>query len=243
MNDGLPAVLPLLERGTVHVFWFATDLPARRLEPLERLLDPADRARADRFRFARDRNRFIAARGRLRTLLGHYRDSPPAQLAFDTGPHGKPALRPASGGARIQFNLSRSDGIGVAAIGLEEELGIDVERIRPIDDAPAIAERMFTSEERQALRAVAPGLFAETFFRYWTRKEAIVKSLGWGLSHPLDRFALGAEWGGAERIQVDADGAPAVWVLPVPLLREGCAAALATSGPLPAVRSLEWQED
>jgi len=225
----------------VHVFWFATDLPAARLDELERLLDVGERARADRFRFLRDRGRFIAARGRLRALLGRYAEQAPAQLEFDSGPYGKPALRDTNGADQLHFNLSRSDGVGVVAIGLAEELGIDVERIRPFDDALAIAERMFGPEEHRALRALPEEAQPAAFFRYWTRKEAVVKSLGRGLSHPLDAFGLSAEGLSAERVDLECDGVPIVrWVVPVPPFREGFVAALAASGPPPAVRCWDW---
>jgi 4'-phosphopantetheinyl transferase len=241
MPDEAAVALPRLERGVVHVFWFATDLPAGSLDELERVLDVDERARADRFHFPRDRGRFIAARGRLRALLGRYAKQAPARLEFDTGPCGKPALRRTIGADQLHFNLSRSDGFGVAAIGLEEELGIDVERIRPFDNALAIAERMFRPEEYRALRALPEEAQPAAFFRYWTRKEAVVKSLGRGLSHPLDAFGLSAEGLSAEWVDLERDGVPTVrCVVPVPPLREGFVAALATPGPPPAVRCWDW---
>jgi 4'-phosphopantetheinyl transferase len=229
--------LASLERGVVHVFWFVTDLPVAQLDELERLLDAGERARADRFRFARDRGRFIAARGRLRTLLGRYTGQVPGGLEFDTGLYGKPALRQVEGADRLQFNLSHADGVGVVAIGLEEELGIDVERIRPFDGALAIAARMFTGEEHRALRALPAQAQSGAFFMYWVRKEAVVKSVGRGLSHPLNAFGLCPGGRSAEHVELECDGVLAArWVLALPPFREGFVAALATAGAPPTVR-------
>lgn len=241
MPEGAPATLPRLEHGVVEIFWFSMDLPPTRLESLECLLDAAERERADRFRFGRDRGRFIAARGRLRALLGCYAERPPARLEFETGPYGKPALRQVTGDDRLQFSVSHSHGVGVVAIGLKDEIGIDVERIRPFDDALAIAERMFTAEEYRALRALPEAARSGAFFSYWTRKEAVVKSVGRGLSHPLDAFGLRLEGRSAERVQLDCGGVSvARWVVAVPPLREGFVATLAAGGAPPAARCHDW---
>ena len=244
MPDGASAILPRLERGVIEVFWFSTDLSAARLEPLERLLDHAERGRANRFRFERDRGRFVAARGRLRAVLGCYAKLPPELLTFEIGPYGKPALARVSGEHRVQFSLSHSYGVGVVAVGLEDELGIDIERLRPFDDALAIAERLFTAEEQRALRALPDAARPDAFLRHWTGKEAVVKSLGRGLSQPLDGFGLRLDGPGAQRVDVVCDGVSvARWVSSVPPLRQGFVATLAAAGRPPGVRCLEWFEE
>lgn len=241
MPDAAPATLPRLERGVVEIFWFSTDLPAARLKPLECLLDAAERERADRFRFGRDRRRFVAARGRLRTLLGSYAERPPALLEFVTGPYGKPALPWASGRLRLQFSASRSHGVGVVAVGLEDEVGVDIERIRPFDDALAIAERMFTAEEQRALQALPEAAQSAAFFRYWTGKEAMVKSVGRGLSQPLKAFGLRLDGPSAERVELGCGAVPVTrWVLTVPPLRAGFVGALAAGGAPPTLRCRDW---
>jgi 4'-phosphopantetheinyl transferase len=241
MIDKIGSCLPSLERGTVHAFWFATDLPESQLQMLEHVLNDAERARADRFHFPRDRGRFIAARARLRTLLGHYAECAPTRLEFDTGPYGKPGLRQAGRVPRLQFNLSRSASTAVLAIGLDEELGVDVERLRPFGDGLVIAERMFTCEEHRALRTLPVHARTEAFFRYWTRKEAVVKRLGWGLSCPFDIFALRPDEG-AEVVEIRRDGTSTVaWVQPVPAPHGELVAALASTS-LPALRCWDWRD-
>ena len=232
-----------LERGVVQVHWFPTDLPAVRLDELEPLLAVGERARADRFRLPRDRNRYVAARGQMRILLAGCLCQVPAAVAIAVGRDGKPELQSAFGAERIHFNLSHSEGVGVMAIGIEDELGIDVERVRPMPDASAIAEQVFAVGEILALRGVADGAQAEAFFRYWTRKEAVVKSFGRGLAYPLDEFELSPDGLAPERLVFPGEGPSAArWVLPVAPPYPGFVAALATAGALPQMRQHVWPQ-
>jgi 4'-phosphopantetheinyl transferase len=113
---------------------------------------------------------------------------------------------------------------------MEDELGIDVERIRPLPDALAIAEQLFADGEILALRAVPEEARSERFFRYWTRKEAVVKSFGRGLSHPLDGFELSPDGLVPERVMVRGeDPSFARWVLTLTPPYPGFVAAVATA--------------
>src|SRR5262245_31976549 len=49
-----------------------------------------ERERAERFRFDRDRQRSVLHRGILRALLGRYLALDPRDIAFASGPSGKP---------------------------------------------------------------------------------------------------------------------------------------------------------
>ena len=225
-----------LQRGAVHLHWFSTDVSGFHLNALEPWLDVQERARSRRFRFELDRDRYVARRGQLRSLLGYYLKEAPDRLEFDVGPNGKPALQQKNDSAKIQFNVSHSEGVAVAAIALDVELGVDIERIRPFVDRTSIAERMFTPGEQRRLSAVPKTARAAVFFNYWTRKEAVVKSTGQGLSYPFDRIDLSAGVGAVEQVDLESNGAHTFrWVVPVPQLQEGFVTALAVAGQLPEV--------
>jgi 4'-phosphopantetheinyl transferase len=63
----------------------------------------------------------------------------------------------------------------------DAEIGIDIERQRPLSDMDALAERVFSVGERDALARVAAGQKEEAFFAGWTRKEAYIKARGDGI--------------------------------------------------------------
>jgi 4'-phosphopantetheinyl transferase len=198
----------------------------RTSEGLYSALSEDERQRAGRFHFDIHRQRYVLARGLLRAILGHYLDVEASAVQLAYGPHGKPAVM----GAPLRFNLSHSEDLAVYALARELELGVDVERIRPMPDADGIARRYFSPAERAQLYRVSPDRFAQAFFHCWTRKEAYVKALGGGLSVPLDGFQvslLPQDPSRLLRIEGDAQRA-AEWSLLNLDAAEGYAGALAT---------------
>jgi 4'-phosphopantetheinyl transferase len=139
------------------------------------LLSPAERARADRVR-AGPRERWVMARAGLRVVLAAQLGTRPEDVDIASGPDGKPYV---AGGPR--FNLSHSAGLALCAVIEGHEVGIDVEAVRPVAEADAIAERWIGPEAVAALRSAGPDRDAE-FLRWWTRREALLKGLGVGLA-------------------------------------------------------------
>ena len=170
----------------VEVVTARLDVAASRLAALAARLSEAERSRAQRFRFERDRRRFIVARARLRELLAARLGAAPESIEFVYGSRGKPALGRRFAASGWRFNLSRREELAVYALSRAGEVGIDVEAVHPVCDAETIVAGFFSEQERQAYLALAPQERALGFFRCWTRKEALVKALGEGLSLPLE---------------------------------------------------------
>lgn len=178
--------------GSCTVFWAAP--PARADAPhLTVLLDAHERDRLDRFRHEVDRGRYLAAHALVRLALAAAVDAEPGALVFDRtcrcgAQHGKPRL--AAGGPA--FSLTHAgELVGVAVH--DEPVGVDVERLRPLTDLAAMAAHACAPTES------APD--ADAFFRLWTRKEAVLKATGDGLSTPMSEVTLGpggvAHWAAA----------------------------------------------
>ena len=174
-----------LRGSQIHV-WAASlqPLPAQ-LSAWSNSLSPDEQVRAARFHFERDRDRFIAARGFLRAVLAGYTRLDSARLEFVYGPKGKPALAEAYGGAELFFNLAHSDDLALVAVTRLGNLGIDVERLRPVSDAEGIAARFFSARETAGWRALPEGERDLAFFNLWTRKEALLKATGEGIGESL----------------------------------------------------------
>jgi 4'-phosphopantetheinyl transferase len=152
------------------------------------VLSEDERVRASRFHFERHRRRYIVSQGIVRKILGSYLDVEPAELIYELGDHGKPALAGGLKKADLHFNLTHSHEIALFAMLREVEVGIDVEFFRPMDDFDSVAGRFFSSAEQSAYFSLSEELRPQGFYNCWTRKEAFIKAIGDGLSYPLEKF-------------------------------------------------------
>jgi 4'-phosphopantetheinyl transferase len=143
------------------------------------LLCATERERAARFVFESHRRRFVAARASLRRVLGLCLDRDPAGLAFDYTDRGRPSLRLASHPG-FDFNLAHSGDLALLALS-SRGVGVDVEQLRDMPNALAIARRFFSPGEVAALKRLPEGERRHGFFNAWTRKEALLKAVGAGL--------------------------------------------------------------
>jgi 4'-phosphopantetheinyl transferase len=183
-----PPACPALAEGEVHVWRGDLDTGFSPGDFLS-VLSPDELERASRFHFERDRRHYQCARGLLRVILARYLKLPPGSLRFSYGSHGKPALA----GTELRFNLSHSGGLALLAVAGGGEVGVDIEQVKPRGEVMNIAERFFSPGEIVWLRAQPPDLQQRGFFRLWTRKEALIKAIGLGLSMPLNQFSALAE--------------------------------------------------
>ena len=149
---------------------------------LASVLSDAERARAGRFVDAAVGRRFVLTHGSLRWLLGGYLGLDAARIEFATGPQGKPVLAGEAATQGFRFNLSHSGDVAVIAIACGREVGIDVERPRPVASTLAIARRFFTTGEQAALMRLPAAARGRAFLACWTRKEAVMKAHGKGMA-------------------------------------------------------------
>src|SRR5689334_19989736 len=179
-----------LSNGEVHVWRAPLEQPDALQEMFLRSLAEDERARASRFHFEKHRRRFVVARGYLRTLLARYLDVQPDEVRFAYGHYGKPSVDHAHG---LRFNMSHSHEVAVYAFVQEQEIGVDVEYIKTDFATEDIARKFFSKQEADALMSLPKDEQGRAFFRCWTRKEAYIKAIGSGLSHPLNEFDVSLE--------------------------------------------------
>jgi 4'-phosphopantetheinyl transferase len=175
-------------RDEVHVWRIALDEPDDVVSRLAGVLAPDERARAARFLAPVHGQRFRVGRGMLRAILARYLGLEPDRIEFTYGPHGKPSLAAASRTADVRFNLAHSKDVALLGVCLGRELGVDVEAVRPLEDAERIVGRFFSAREQADFFGVAPELRQHAFFLGWVRKEAYIKAIGTGLALPLADF-------------------------------------------------------
>lgn len=195
----------------IEVWRFSLLCADEELSELETLLSAAETARASRFLKPLHKARFIAARGYLRQILEHYVKCDAAALKFEVKPNGKPYL--SMPGPVVHFNLSHCDDAAAVAVCRTAEVGIDIERVRPVRNG--LARRYFSQVEASGLEALPEAECLESFFRCWTRKEAFLKATGEGIRRGLDSFCVTFSPGDPARVDsIDGDREAAnAWTL------------------------------
>ena len=102
---------------------------------------------------------------------------------FEYGEHGKPTI---VGHPDIHFNLSHCREAAICVVG-DHPVGVDVESIHRYSESLA-RYTMNDDEMEQILHADNP---AVVFTRLWTRKEAVVKLSGHGISNDMKHVLEG----------------------------------------------------
>jgi len=166
--------------------WISTQLNENVLDEAPRLLTSAEQTLQSTYAFAKDRRRFTFRRIFRRLVLAKYLQCTPEALEFSSTTTGKPLLKSPQ---PIFFSASSSDCKTVLAISSGNEVGIDIERIRPLPDIDALISKIYTDYEQSYLSSISPRLLTREVLRLWTFKEAAIKANGLGLAELLANYS------------------------------------------------------
>lgn len=155
------------------------------------LLDGVEQARCAALRRSVDRARFVTGRVLARHALAAELGVDPAAVALRTrcpicgGAHGKP--RPAGAFASdVDVSIAHAGDRVLVAVCRGAPVGVDVEAIRGAGELADARAGVLAAEERAAVAALAPALREAAVVRLWTRKEALLKASGHGVTVALD---------------------------------------------------------
>ncbi len=143
---------------------------------LLRHLDDTELKRAQNYHFKKDSNSFIIRRALLKILLAEFRGLRVDQITIAIHHNKKPYL---SSHPSLFFNVSHTTEYALIAIG-EIPIGIDIEKVNRDYDYSDTIKYVFNKTDRNILAKASDQ--KRTYFSFWTRKEAIVKATGKGIS-------------------------------------------------------------
>ncbi len=219
---------PSLKPDEIHLWWVRLDPGPQTVERHLGLLDAGEQDRAGRFRFERHRTRYIVSHGALRELLGRYLGVTPNDVRFEFGERDKPHLS-REHRSDLHFNLTHSRHRAIIGLRKEGQLGVDLEQVRPMRDLLSLAESVFSPPELQELQAADAERRPDTFFVFWTRKEALLKATGEGIATDLKQVDVLPRNKASEHFETvrGRDGISVATLRP----RAGWVAAVAIAGP------------
>jgi 4'-phosphopantetheinyl transferase len=166
----------------------------------QQLLDPVERQRCQQYRSASDRDRFTLGVALSRLVLGAHLNMAPTRVVINrscvrcSNPHGRPRLAIICG---LDFSISHANNLISVAITLSSGghgsrsrlVGVDVEHVVKLRE-PSLPNAVLSAVERAAFDQLDATNKVAAFFRYWVRKEALLKATGDGLSVPLTQLTF-----------------------------------------------------
>lgn len=186
-------------------------------EHLIAALSEAERKRATKMR-EDVAARFLLAQCALREILARYLGLPAGELRYRIGPHGKPYLVDTP--FDVQFNLTHSGELTLVGVTRDAELGVDLEQIREVRHAAAVARKFFPAEDAARWQAAPVEEQGALFIQMWTEVEAVGKAWGIGVGRGLSREGIS--------------------LLPVAMPGD-YRASIARFGPVTALNRYRWQ--
>lgn len=137
-------------------------------------------ARGERFLHAKDKEVYLLGKYVLRKILASLTGLPPAEITFSFSNTKKPSF------PDQDFNLTHSGDHTYLAFS-PFAIGIDAEKINPDFDTQPIIDSCFSDEERAMLLT---GNYLLNFYMVWTRKEALLKATGEGLTENMKQVSI-----------------------------------------------------
>lgn len=130
----------------------------------------------------------LACRAVLRRILSIYTGIPSKQVELTLTKRGKPCI--ANSG--LFFNVSHTDSSFLIGISVSGRVGTDIEILKGDEDINEISLTAFSAQEIKNLKD------SSSFLQMWTKKEALLKAAGLGLTDNLREISSNAlidKWG------------------------------------------------
>lgn len=177
-------------------------------EELDRMMSAVPdwrKSEAARFRNTDDKIRCLASYLLAAKIIAEKAQCKGSGIKAERGKFGKLELLYPDG---WHFNISHS-GTWVACAVDTDSVGIDVERIKPIDIN--IAKRFFDREEFDYIIRQPENMRLDAFYETWTFKESYIKATGMGFHKTLGSFCIKRDGGKVSVRDSEAQGCK--WIL------------------------------
>jgi 4'-phosphopantetheinyl transferase len=177
------------QKTVVHIWKYDLHSIKLNLSEIQKSLSTEETDRANRFFNVQDKKRYLLVHYFLRDILSKYQNIPIETIEFYKDIHLKPYLKQKQNEQPLYFNLSYREDYALLAISNSDVLGVDVEKIKPLENIKNFITTFFSPEEQQLIlqQPTEPERLA-ILFRFWTIKESIIKALGVGFELPLINY-------------------------------------------------------
>jgi 4'-phosphopantetheinyl transferase len=224
--------------GDTHSFDYAHLLQSLSAEEINK---------ANSFPIHSDKCRYVITRAILKKLISTYLNVEENRIEFDNNSYGKPFLRD---NTSLQFNCSHSSGSMAIGFVLNSDIGVDIEPLDRDINISKLETFLFTPAELEVFHSIDQKFRAEAFLNCWTRKEAILKATGHGLTQPMNELEVTFQKNEKFEIKTGSSclGNKADWFLDSFTLADNFVGAVAVRGAIESAQyinlnTLEWLFD
>ncbi|MDO9546575.1 MAG: 4'-phosphopantetheinyl transferase superfamily protein [Pelolinea sp.] len=181
-----------LDTGQVHIWKIELDNPIFQIN-FHRYLSADEQLRAARIVIPEKRRSFQSARLALREILSIYTKQPISNIQFKYGPSGKPSLDRSGQLVSIEFNISHSENLMIAAFSINCPVGVDLEYLQTVSTKDWVVSHYFSKNDQVIYENLSERQKEIAFLTAWTKKEAYGKAIGTGFASELqmDHFDQG----------------------------------------------------
>jgi phosphopantetheinyl transferase len=183
---------PSSERNAVQVFYVPVSSDPEVTRICSSILSKIELQRADRFATQDQRTLFIQRRAFRRFCGARVLEAskPLSQIVFNETENGRPYLCDLPD---FWFSFSSCRFGFAGAWSATHAIGIDLEDKTRDVEAAELAQQFFSAAEANAVERANGLKRQQTFFQFWSLKEAALKSIGEGLPFGLDAFEFELE--------------------------------------------------
>lgn len=175
-----------LETEDLHIWRYDLNERDYLKEMQNPVLSMHEKRRCEEFLHEADRLRYVCIHRFVRQVLSAYLNTSASEIEINYAKFGKPFIN----GNELYFSYTYRSNMALLAISRQSEIGIDIEKMRQLQDVNTFCEFSFSIEEREILDGCTEEAFQETLFTFWTFKEAVIKALGVGLNADLTQINL-----------------------------------------------------
>ncbi|MGQ9847560.1 MAG: 4'-phosphopantetheinyl transferase family protein [Bacteroidales bacterium] len=145
---------------------------------------------SNRFVREQDRNRYVVTQYFLREFLSYYLKIDFDKVEISYSKSGKPYLNDKIN-SNLKFNYSHSGDYIIYAFTSDDEIGVDIEEIKDIPELDELSRTHFSDEEQSIYFELKnPDRKKQLFYKIWTRKEALLKAAGSGITIDLQSLRV-----------------------------------------------------
>lgn len=168
-----------------EVFFARTKDFSQGISAIKGYVHKDDQQKADRLHYSEEKNTRLLSYTLLRLILSKKLNKDPRDISYKTGANGKPGIKD----DLLFFNISHTRDSFAFAISQNFHVGVDLEELNKHIKFEPVIKRFFSLMEGEFILG-STEKSRDSFFLLWTRKEALLKSIGTGIIPHLSEIEV-----------------------------------------------------